>query len=239
MPGRSFVTNSEGERYQFTGHEFDSETTYDYHGARYYNRELGRYMSVDPWQDKYPSWSTYNYVMGNPLNLIDPTGKGPENIGVDKKGNVVFDDGKDDGNLFLVNDGTDKISSLDELKSNSIQLTKNNVWIGSDQQMVDYIKNQMSFVDNIDPNMFVKKDGNGLNISIANRTKNGLEVSGLYIVGEDSKIKIKVASEFGFGINYIPGSESLFNPYDIRNLLSHEGRHMSQYLRIFHTIGSG
>ncbi len=78
LPGRHiFTSNYEGYRYQFTGHEMDGETGYQYHGARYYNEELGRYMSVDPWANKYPSWSTYNYVMGNPMMLVDPSGKGP------------------------------------------------------------------------------------------------------------------------------------------------------------------
>ena len=82
-----------GERYQFTGHEFDSETTYDYHGARYYNRELGRYMSVDPLAMKFFGWSTYNYVMDNPIMLIDPTGKAPEDwIGKkDANGNTTWE----------------------------------------------------------------------------------------------------------------------------------------------------
>lgn len=78
MPLRNYNGDVEGNRYQFTGHEFDGETNYDYHGARYYNRELGRYMSVDPLAQQFASWSTYNYCMGNPVNLIDPTGKGPE-----------------------------------------------------------------------------------------------------------------------------------------------------------------
>ncbi|NVK65629.1 MAG: hypothetical protein HWE22_13635 [Flavobacteriales bacterium] len=91
MPGRHMVTDAEGNRYQYTGHEFDEETGYGYHGARYYNRELGRYMNVDPLAEQFHSWSTYNYTMGNPINLIDPTGMGPEDIGiytVDKMGNV-------------------------------------------------------------------------------------------------------------------------------------------------------
>ncbi|AEA43728.1 RHS repeat-associated core domain protein [Fluviicola taffensis DSM 16823] len=79
LPNRNtFATNHEGYRYQYTGHERDGETNYQYHGARYYDEDLARYMSVDPWADKYPAWSTYNYVMGNPIKFIDPTGKGVE-----------------------------------------------------------------------------------------------------------------------------------------------------------------
>ena len=78
MPGRShYGTNHEGYRYQFTGHERDGETNYQYHGARYYDEDLARYMSVDPLAMKFHAWSAYNYVMGNPIRLVDPTGKGP------------------------------------------------------------------------------------------------------------------------------------------------------------------
>jgi RHS repeat-associated protein len=68
----------------------DGETGYQYHGARYYNEELARYMSVDPWADKYMGWSTYNYVMGNPIRLIDPNGKGATDWV--KNGHSVFYD---------------------------------------------------------------------------------------------------------------------------------------------------
>lgn len=78
MPGRHYVSENEGDRYQFTGHQFDGETSYEYHGARYYNRELGRYMSVDPLATSFFSWSSYNYTLSNPIMMIDPNGKGPE-----------------------------------------------------------------------------------------------------------------------------------------------------------------
>ncbi|GEM_PF-6135542 len=79
MPGRWYVsTNDEGKRYQFTGHEYDGDTEYGYHGARYYNRELGKYMSVDPLASKFFGWSAYNYTMNNPINMIDPDGKAPD-----------------------------------------------------------------------------------------------------------------------------------------------------------------
>jgi len=66
----------------------------------------------------------------------------PENIGVDKDGNVVFDDGKNDGNLFLVNNGVKERNNIGELKKNSTQLAKDNVWIGNEKQLVDYVQSQ-------------------------------------------------------------------------------------------------
>jgi len=69
----------EGDRYLTTNHERDKETGLDYRGARYYDSDVARFLSIDPWQAKYPQWSTYNYVMGNPVMLVDPTGKGPDN----------------------------------------------------------------------------------------------------------------------------------------------------------------
>ena len=35
-------------------------------------------MSVDPLAADYAAWSPYNYVMGNPIKLIDPDGRAPE-----------------------------------------------------------------------------------------------------------------------------------------------------------------
>ncbi|QOJ29219.1 MAG: RHS repeat-associated core domain-containing protein [Ignavibacteriales bacterium] len=63
------------QKYVFTEKERDIETGYDYFGARYYDSDLGRWMTVDPLADKYPGWSPYNYVMGNPLNSYDPDGR--------------------------------------------------------------------------------------------------------------------------------------------------------------------
>lgn len=71
--------NGAGDRYLTTGHERDQKTGLDYRGARYYDSDVARFLSTDPWAVKYPNWSTYNYVMGNPIVLIDPTGKGPTN----------------------------------------------------------------------------------------------------------------------------------------------------------------
>ena len=52
-------------------------------------------MSVYPLAADYASWSPYNYVLGNPVMLIDPTGMAPESTHIDEYGNVIaeFDDG--------------------------------------------------------------------------------------------------------------------------------------------------
>jgi RHS repeat-associated protein len=77
LPGRIYTSSNEDKRVRFTGHEHDEESNYDYHGARYYNPELGRYMSLDPLANEFKDWSEYNYTLNNPIMLIDPNGKSP------------------------------------------------------------------------------------------------------------------------------------------------------------------
>lgn len=57
-----------------------------YFGKRYYRSEaeirhltddpnIGRWLSVDPMADKYPSLSPYVYCANNPLKYVDPSGE--------------------------------------------------------------------------------------------------------------------------------------------------------------------
>ena len=63
------------ERYKFTGKERDSETGYDYFGARYYAPQLLHWTTVDPLADKYPHISPYAYCSWNPIKFVDPDGR--------------------------------------------------------------------------------------------------------------------------------------------------------------------
>ena len=62
---------NEGVRYAFaTGKELD-ESDLHYFGARYYDSNLGKFISVDPVQNNH----AYSYVANNPLMFVDPDGR--------------------------------------------------------------------------------------------------------------------------------------------------------------------
>ena len=57
-------------KYRYTGQERDQTGLY-YYGARFYDSDLGRFLSVDPMGDD------YCYVGNNPIMRTDPTGEFP------------------------------------------------------------------------------------------------------------------------------------------------------------------
>ena len=74
---REYKPNAKAERYLTTQHERDIESGLDYRGARFYDSDLGRFLSLDPKAATFSAWSPYNYVVGNPVIFIDPNGMSP------------------------------------------------------------------------------------------------------------------------------------------------------------------
>jgi RHS repeat-associated protein len=67
------------EQYLFTGQEKDATGLY-YFKARYYDPEIGRFLTRDKWRGNYKRPQTLNkyvYCMNNPLRYSDPTGNVP------------------------------------------------------------------------------------------------------------------------------------------------------------------
>ena len=82
---RHYAANQNQEKYLSTHHQRDEETStntfaggLDNRGARWYDSDAGRFLSLDPLAADFASWSSYNYVLGNPLAYIDPDGKSPD-----------------------------------------------------------------------------------------------------------------------------------------------------------------
>jgi RHS repeat-associated protein len=70
--GEKEISTGNGTDYQFTDKANDESTGLTYFGARFYDPEVGRFISVDPGKDGL-NW--YTYANDNPLIFVDPDGR--------------------------------------------------------------------------------------------------------------------------------------------------------------------
>ncbi len=60
--------------YTYTGRRFDTETGLYYYRNRYYDSQLGRFITRDPIGYDGSQSNLYNYVANDPLSNLDPSG---------------------------------------------------------------------------------------------------------------------------------------------------------------------
>ncbi|MBJ7353482.1 MAG: RHS repeat-associated core domain-containing protein [Thermoleophilaceae bacterium] len=88
--GRVLSDSNPGfQPFGFAGGIYDRDTKLTHFGAREYDAELGRWTSSDPIGFAGGDSNLYGYVLGDPVNLIDPSGLyGLDNAWNDLKGTV-------------------------------------------------------------------------------------------------------------------------------------------------------
>ena len=70
--GEKEVSTGDGTEYGFTDKADDASTGLKYFGARFYDAEVGRFISQDP---KRQGGNWYSYCFNNPVNATDPDGQ--------------------------------------------------------------------------------------------------------------------------------------------------------------------
>ena len=126
MPNKVIYSQKEclsENKYLYNGKELQDESLggvnldwYDY-GARFYDPQIGRWMTVDPLAEKYRRWSLYNYGVDNPMRFIDLDGMSPTKF-EDEDKNLLYET-KDGSNATVIvannklNDFKNEVSQLE------------------------------------------------------------------------------------------------------------------------------
>jgi len=144
------TNNTEPEKYLTTHHERDTETGLDYRGARYYDADVARFLSLDPLAAVYVSLSDYVYVAGNPLIFVDEDGKViTDAMGNKVAVNVTKNDNGTYNATYKFSEGTEQ-SIKDKFMTNGARVINSLIQIESGREIVNKADNS---ADNIHINV--------------------------------------------------------------------------------------
>ena len=123
------VTGNYRTPYRFNAKEYDEDTELYYFGARYYDKNLGIWISADPMSEDYPGVSPYAYCAGNSVNHVDLNGKEPTASEAARIAAHVYGDKSDDILIggWKVSPLSNKLTNKHGLRSRIYQRTKDGV----------------------------------------------------------------------------------------------------------------
>jgi len=149
-----------------------------------------RFLRIDPLAAEFASWSPYNFVLGNPILLVDPDGRAPQN-GNDKK---------EGGKPAKV----DNFGGLTESRDNLTNISVNIAQFGE-------LKEKGSISSSQGLNSFFSDAGNinttfGINVLGKNGLELGADSDGNFSVGKDGVSASASSTSKAFFVPFLGGA---------------------------------
>ena len=220
LPFGEKITN-EGITYSFTGKELDSNNLY-YFGARYYNPDSGRFLSIDPIMDNHP----YVYTKNNPLMYTDPNGAEVK-ISISVPGKIVLAEGELVGNKFNIAGKTvesvqDIVNTLNKIAEIDPDLIKNSG--GANIHIIDdYLSGEGKFTKTYSGTNFIRVGVRGGKEALAHELVHTLESYGNEAASEFQAFRRGGLINQKLGFKLLPIEEAAIKG-DMQKFMAEYGR---------------